>query len=131
MDAPGATKANESANTGISERDTSPARSRSPSNANPDEHEQPQRGSDDESGGSDDRVEDGEEDEEESDEEEEEPRLKYSYLTKHLGSVYRNGDATSTFLVAGDKMVRVSLRCAICVMANIISRLLGRTMESL
>ncbi|KAL5002406.1 hypothetical protein BDV10DRAFT_191600 [Aspergillus recurvatus] len=39
------------------------------------------------------------------DEEEEEPHLKYSYLTKQLGSAYRNGDATSTFLAAGDKMV--------------------------
>ncbi len=48
----------------------------------------------------------GEEDEASEDEEDEEPRLKYSSLTKHLKSVYRNGDATSAFLVAGDKMVR-------------------------
>ena len=41
----------------------------------------------------------------EEEEEEEEPRLKYASLTKHLKQVYRNGDATSTFLVAGDKMV--------------------------
>ena len=41
----------------------------------------------------------------EEEEEEEEPRLKYASLTKHLKSVYRNGDATSAFLVAGDKMV--------------------------
>ena len=40
-----------------------------------------------------------------SEEEDEEPRLKYASLTKHLKPVYRNGDATSTFLVAGDKMV--------------------------
>ena len=47
-----------------------------------------------------------EEEEEASEEEEdEEPRLKYASLTKHLTPVYRNGDATSTFLVAGDKMV--------------------------
>ncbi|KAL4924295.1 CLH domain-containing protein [Aspergillus undulatus] len=39
------------------------------------------------------------------DEEEDEPHLKYSYLTKQLGGVYRNGDATSTFLAAGDKMI--------------------------
>ena len=38
-------------------------------------------------------------------EEDEEPRLKYASLTKHLKPVYRNGDATSAFLVAGDKMV--------------------------
>ena len=45
----------------------------------------------------------------EEEEEEEEPRLKYASLTKHLKAVYRNGDATSAFLVAGDKMVRLSL----------------------
>lgn len=41
----------------------------------------------------------------EDDEEEDEPKLKYARLTGHLGAVYRNGDATSTFLVTGDKMV--------------------------
>ena len=45
----------------------------------------------------------------EEEEEEEEPRLKYASLTKHLKAVYRNGDATSAFLVAGDKMVGLSL----------------------
>ena len=45
----------------------------------------------------------------EEEEEEEEPRLKYASLTKHLKAVYRNGDATSAFLVAGDKMVSLSL----------------------
>jgi hypothetical protein len=49
-----------------------------------------------------DEDEDGDDDQEE---EEEEPRLKYARLTQHLGPVYRNGDATSAFLVAGDKMV--------------------------
>ena len=39
------------------------------------------------------------------DEEEDEPRLKYTKLTSGLSSVYRNGDATSSFLVAGDKMI--------------------------
>jgi hypothetical protein len=48
---------------------------------------------------------DSEEGEEEEDEAEEEPKLKYTRLTSSLGPVYRNGDATSTFLVAGDKMV--------------------------
>lgn len=53
----------------------------------------------------------GDEDEEEDDEDEEdeeedeEPRLKYARLTQNIGPVYRNGDATSAFLVAGDKMV--------------------------
>ncbi|KAL4786202.1 hypothetical protein BJX76DRAFT_136953 [Aspergillus varians] len=46
-----------------------------------------------------------EREDEEDDEEEDEPYLKYSYLTKQLGGVYRNGDATSAFLTAGDKMV--------------------------
>lgn len=49
---------------------------------------------------------DEEEDEgDDEDEEEEEPRLKYAPLTKNLASVYRNGDATSAFIVAGDKLI--------------------------
>ncbi|KAL8984949.1 MAG: hypothetical protein Q9205_001225 [Flavoplaca limonia] len=44
-------------------------------------------------------------DDEEEEEEDEEPRLKYASLTKHLKPIYRNGDATSAFLVGGDKMV--------------------------
>jgi hypothetical protein len=44
--------------------------------------------------------------EDEDDEgEDEEPKLKYARLTSHLVPVYRNGDATSCFVVAGDKMV--------------------------
>lgn len=46
-----------------------------------------------------------EEDEEEVDDEDEEPRLKYARLTQNLAGVYKNADATSSFLVAGDKMV--------------------------
>ncbi|KAF2018335.1 vacuolar assembly protein-like protein [Aaosphaeria arxii CBS 175.79] len=45
------------------------------------------------------------EDEDTEDEADEEPKLKYTRLTSSLGPVYRNGDATSTFLVAGDKMI--------------------------
>lgn len=134
MDAPGATKAVEGANMVSSERDTSPARSRPPSNTNPDEHEEHPQESDDGSEGSEEQVEEEEEEyEEESDEEDEEPRLKYSYLTKHLGSVYRNGDATSTFLVAGDKMVGVYPGPPSISSANGIDiyRSLERTMESL
>ncbi|KAB5526419.1 hypothetical protein GE09DRAFT_1257019 [Coniochaeta sp. 2T2.1] len=48
---------------------------------------------------------DEEEDDDDDDEEDEEPKLKYARLTPHLGAVYRNGDATSSFLVAGDKMI--------------------------
>lgn len=53
----------------------------------------------------DDAEDEEDEDEEEDDDEDDEPRLKYARLTPQLNSVYRNGDATSTFLVAGDKMV--------------------------
>lgn len=68
----------------------------------------------DDDGESDEDEDDGEEDEDEEDEEEEddddddddeEPYLKYTQLTQHLRGVYRNGDATSAFLVAGDKMI--------------------------
>ncbi|KAI1619826.1 hypothetical protein EDD37DRAFT_194337 [Exophiala viscosa] len=52
-----------------------------------------------------DESDDHEDDEEEEEEEEEEPRLKYATLTKNVSPIYRNGDATSTFLVAGDKMI--------------------------
>lgn len=45
-------------------------------------------------------------DDDEDEDEEDEPRLKYTSLTKNLRLLYRNGDATSAFLVAGDKMVR-------------------------
>ncbi|WPG97400.1 Hypothetical protein R9X50_00017500 [Acrodontium crateriforme] len=41
---------------------------------------------------------------EDDDEEEEEPKLKYASLTGSLTSIYRNGDSTSAFVVAGDKM---------------------------
>lgn len=52
-----------------------------------------------------------EDDEDEEDEDaDEEPKLKYHRLTTSLGPVYRNGDATSTFIVAGDKMVCITMR---------------------
>jgi hypothetical protein len=44
-------------------------------------------------------------DDDDEDAEDEEPKLKYSRLTSHLLPLYRNGDATSSFMVAGDKMV--------------------------
>ena len=47
----------------------------------------------------------GEEEEEEEEEEDDEPQLKYASLTKSQASIYRNGDATSAFMVTGDKMV--------------------------
>ncbi|KAJ5925703.1 hypothetical protein N7454_008342 [Penicillium verhagenii] len=92
------------ADKGLTENDAT-TRSRSPSDTNPHEHDRRHQSSEDESGGSDDGDEDEGEDAEETEDEDEEPKLKYAYLSKHLGSVYRNGDATSTFLVAGDKMI--------------------------
>lgn len=50
--------------------------------------------------------------EEEGEEEDDEPKLKYARLTSQLGPVYRNGDAMSAFLVAGDKMVGLEVRLA-------------------
>ena len=47
---------------------------------------------------------DGRDDASEEEEEDEEPLLKYASLTKSLRAVYKNGDATSAFFVAGDKM---------------------------
>ncbi|KAI9677852.1 MAG: Vacuolar protein sorting-associated protein 41 [Trizodia sp. TS-e1964] len=52
-----------------------------------------------------DGEEDEDEDEEPEDEEDEEPRLKYARLTGSIGGLYRNGDATSSFFVEGDKMI--------------------------
>jgi hypothetical protein len=51
-------------------------------------------------------VDDSEEESDDEDEEEDEPKLKYARFTSNLAPVYRNGDATSCFMVAGDKMVR-------------------------
>lgn len=51
------------------------------------------------------RHEQDSDDDDDDDDVDEEPKLKYSRLTSNLGPVYRNGDATSTFVVAGDKMV--------------------------
>jgi vacuolar protein sorting-associated protein 41 len=48
---------------------------------------------------------DVEEEDDDDEGEDDEPKLKYARLTSHLLPVYRNGDATSAFLVAGDKMV--------------------------
>ncbi|KAF9871259.1 vacuolar assembly [Colletotrichum karsti] len=71
-----------------------------------DQHAEHEEEDDDED--DDDEEEDDDDDDEEDDDdddEDEEPRLKYARLTQHLGPIYRNGDATSAFLVAGDKMI--------------------------
>ena len=52
-----------------------------------------------------DEEDDNDDDDDDDDEEDEEPKFKYARLTPHLSSVYRNGNSTSSFLVAGDKMV--------------------------
>ena len=54
-----------------------------------------------------DEEEDDDDEEDEDDEEETEPTLKCARLTSSVSSIYKNGDSTSTFLVSGDKMVRV------------------------
>lgn len=67
-----------------------------------DDEEETQHGVEDE-----DDKENEDDDDDEDEDEEDEPRLKYTSLTKNLKTLYRNGDATSSFLVAGDKMVRI------------------------
>jgi TATA-binding protein-associated factor Taf7 len=81
---------------------------------NEEEEEEEEDDDDDEA----DDDDDDDEDDEEDDDEDEEPRLKYARLTQHLNGVYRNGDATSAFLVAGDKMVGYVCVGA-CQLANV------------
>lgn len=59
----------------------------------------------------DDEEDDDDDEDEDEDDEDEEPRLKYARLTQNLAGVYKNADATSSFLVAGDKMVRIFAAC--------------------
>ncbi|KAJ5561810.1 hypothetical protein N7535_003728 [Penicillium sp. DV-2018c] len=106
MDAPGATSPDESAIQSTPEPDIPTARTTSPTSTTRGVHDEHQQDNEHSSSGSDDEEEEQDaEGEDESDDEDEEPRLKYAYLTNHLGSLYRNGDATSSFLVAGDKMI--------------------------
>jgi hypothetical protein len=101
MDAPGATEPTEDAHQDIPAHDASLQQRTTDHSFRP---EQPAHGDheDEEDKGS---GEADTEEEEDDDDDEEEPQLKYLYLTKNLGAVYRNGDATSSFLTAGDKMV--------------------------
>lgn len=81
-----------------------------------------------------DAVQDSEEetDDDDEDEEEDEPKLKYARMTSQLASVYRNGDATSCFLVGGDKMVRSSRKSGLGNLLNdVMSRSLEHIMETL
>ena len=59
----------------------------------------------------------GDNDDDDDEEEEEEPKLKYAKLTGSLANVYRNGDSTAAFLVAGDKMIAGTHNGSIHVMA--------------
>ncbi|UKZ67198.1 uncharacterized protein TrAtP1_008363 [Trichoderma atroviride] len=69
------------------------------------EEEEEEEEEEDEEDEDEDDEEEDDEDEEDEEEEDEEPLLKSVRLTQHLGAVYRNGDATSACLVAGDKMI--------------------------
>lgn len=69
------------------------------------EEEDDDDGEDEEDGEEEDEEEEDDEEDDEDSDEDDEPELKYTPLTQHLAGVYRNGDATSAFLVAGDKMV--------------------------
>jgi vacuolar protein sorting-associated protein 41 len=73
-------------------------------------------GSDEENKEEEEGEEEDDDEDEDEDEDDEEPKLKYARLTQHLAAVYRNGDATSAFLVAGDKMVSTAaLSFQICL----------------
>ncbi|KAF7714922.1 Uncharacterized protein PECH_007834 [Penicillium ucsense] len=105
MDAPGKTTMRKDAEERTQKLGSSLERKQSSSAASRTHQEDP-HGADRESAaseGPDAEEDDAEEghDNEDSDEEDKEPRLKYTYLSKLLGSVYRNGDATSTFLIIG------------------------------
>ena len=104
MDAPGATEAEESIHKDDLEQHTSSTQS-STSDDDTDTHvegDRPARSEVDDDDGQD----DNEEEEEEGYTDDEEPRFKYANLTKKLGPVFRKGDAASSVLTAGDKMVR-------------------------
>lgn len=77
------------------------SRSRKPNTTDEDDENETETNGSDE-----DEEDEDEEDEDEDDEEDEdEPKLKNARMTGYMTQLYRNGDATSSFLVAGDKMV--------------------------
>ncbi|OJJ51601.1 hypothetical protein ASPZODRAFT_56678 [Penicilliopsis zonata CBS 506.65] len=116
MDAPGATEVESASQAHLEQQGTSTVQATNDEHEQRDESTQGGPGSgdeggeqhsseDDDEGGDDGEQDDNDDEEEEEEEEEEEPKLKYAYLTKQIGSVYRNGDATSSFLTVGDKMI--------------------------
>lgn len=76
------------------------------------ETEEPDSDDDEEEEDDDEDDDDDEDEDDDEDDEDEEPRLKYARLTQNLAGVYKNADATSSFLVAGDKMVRIFAACS-------------------
>lgn len=74
-----------------------------------------------------DEDDDEEDEEDDDDDEDEEPRLKYARLTQNLAGVYKNADATSSFLVAGDKMVCAPRRLLRTMRAQILLTLWYRS----
>ncbi|OAA45383.1 Tetratricopeptide-like helical [Metarhizium rileyi] len=62
-------------------------------------------GDEDEDEDEDEDDEDDDDEDDDDDDDDDEPRLKYARLTQNLSGLYRNGDATSSFLVGGDKMI--------------------------
>ncbi|KAF7114074.1 hypothetical protein CNMCM5793_007054 [Aspergillus hiratsukae] len=103
MDAPGATEPTEDAHQDSPPHDDSVQQRTTDRSSRP---EQPAHGDDeDEEDRGSGQADTEEEEDDNDDDDEEEPQLKYLYLTKSLGAVYRNGDATSSFLTAGDKMI--------------------------
>ncbi|KAE8358247.1 hypothetical protein BDV27DRAFT_71736 [Aspergillus caelatus] len=114
MDAPGATEATDDVRQDGSDLEVSAGQNVHESNTHPnhldqlagnDHEHDDDKDEDQDDNEHGDGSEEEDEEEAEDDEDEEEPHLKYAYLTKHLGAVYRNGDATSSFLAAGDKMI--------------------------
>jgi hypothetical protein len=92
--------------------------------------------SDNQDGGQDSDVvgetsDEGEDEEDDADGVEDEPKLKYHRLTPNLSSVYRSGDATSSFLVSGDKLVIISHLILCNHLFNEIPRFLELIMATL
>ena len=109
MEVPGAADIEENNPHGDGDQEASPSQTACPSNGS-DVRRSESDDNDDTAGEGDDHagdnsIDEGDEEGNGSEDEDEEPRFKYANLTKKLGSLYRNGDATSSLLTAGDKMV--------------------------
>ncbi|KAH1339619.1 hypothetical protein KXV68_005541 [Aspergillus fumigatus] len=106
MDAPGATEPTEDAHQDSSAHDAAVQQRITDNSFPPEQHvDGDDEDEDDHGSGKADTEEEEEDDDDDDDDDEDEPQLKYLYLTKNLYAVYRNGDATSSFFTAGDKMI--------------------------